>query len=150
MKRSPFQLFCSAQPARLTIARMGQLCCMGAVVKCSFGAAPSSLVVLPLGRPLAPLPAATIMDNKPFANILPFGMCNSMANPMVAAATAAALGVLTPMPCIPATATPWIPGGAPTVLLGNMPALDANSTLMCNWAGVIKIAMPGQMQMLIP
>jgi hypothetical protein len=68
---------------------------------------------------------------------------------MVAAATAAALGVLTPMPCIPATASPWLPG-APTVLLGNMPALDANSILMCNWAGVIKIAMPGQMQMLIP
>ena len=67
-----------------------------------------------------------------------------------ASATAAALGVLTPMPCIPATATPWIPGGAPTLLLGGMPAIDANSTLMCNWAGVIKIVMPGQMQMLIP
>ena len=89
------------------------------------------------------------MDHIPLVNVMPFGMCMSMANPMVAAATAAALGVLTPMPCIPATASPWIPG-APTVLLGNMPALDANSLLMCNWAGVIKIAMPGQMQMLIP
>ncbi|HWV09197.1 MAG TPA: DUF4280 domain-containing protein, partial [Pseudomonas sp.] len=25
-----------------------------------------------------------------------------------------------------------------------------NSTLMCTWAGVIKIVMPGQVQMLIP
>ncbi len=125
--------------------------CATATLQCSFGAAPAVLNVLPVNRTLtADLPAANIMDHIPLVNIMPFGVCTSLANPMVAAATAAALGVLTPMPCIPATATPWIPGGAPTVLLGNMPAIDANSTLMCNWAGVIKIVMPGQMQMLIP
>ncbi|MBV4457913.1 MULTISPECIES: DUF4280 domain-containing protein [Pseudomonas] len=125
--------------------------CAGATLQCSFGAAPSALNVLPVNRTLTGgMPAANIMDHIPLVNILPFGTCMSMANPMVAAATAAALGVLTPMPCIPATATPWIPGGAPTLLLGGMPAIDANSTLMCNWAGVIKIAMPGQVQMLIP
>ncbi|MGU3348703.1 DUF4280 domain-containing protein [Pseudomonas monsensis] len=125
--------------------------CATATLQCSFGAAPSMLNVLPVNRTLTGgMPAANIMDHIPLVNILPFGVCTSMANPMVAAATAAALGVLTPMPCIPATATPWIPGGAPTLLLGGMPAIDANSTLMCNWAGVIKIAMPGQMQMLIP
>jgi hypothetical protein len=125
--------------------------CATATLQCSFGAAPAVLNVLPVNRTLtAGLPAANIMDHIPLVNIMPFGVCTSLANPMVAAATAAALGVLTPMPCIPATATPWIPGGAPSVLLGNMPAIDANSTLMCNWAGVIKIVMPGQMQMLIP
>ncbi|EJM61657.1 MULTISPECIES: DUF4280 domain-containing protein [Pseudomonas] len=125
--------------------------CATATLQCSFGAAPAVLNVLPVNRTLtAGLPAANIMDHIPLVNIMPFGVCTSLANPMVAAATAAALGVLTPMPCIPATATPWIPGGAPTLLLGGMPAVDANSTLMCNWAGVIKIAMPGQMQMLIP
>jgi hypothetical protein len=108
------------------------------------------LNVLPTNRTLTGgMPAANIMDHIPLVNIMPFGMCMSMANPMVAAATAAALGVLTPMPCIPATATPWIPG-APTMLLGNMPSLDSNCSLMCNWAGVIKVVMPGQMQMLIP
>lgn len=124
--------------------------CSGATLQCSFGAAPSMLNVLPINRTLTGgMPAANIMDHIPLVNIMPFGMCMSMANPMVAAATAAALGVLTPMPCIPATATPWIPG-APTMLLGNMPSLDSNCSLMCNWAGVIKVVMPGQMQMLIP
>ncbi|MBC3272365.1 DUF4280 domain-containing protein [Pseudomonas sp. SWRI81] len=125
--------------------------CASATLQCSFGAAPSMLNVLPVNRTLTGgMPAANIMDHIPLVNILPFGVCMSMADPMVATATAAALGVLTPMPCIPATATPWIPGGAPTLLLGGMPAIDANSTLMCNWAGVIEIVMPGQMQMLIP
>ncbi|MGC8116246.1 DUF4280 domain-containing protein [Metapseudomonas otitidis] len=124
--------------------------CSGATLQCSFGVAPSVLNVLPVNRTLTNnMPAANIMDHIPLVNIMPFGMCQSLANPMVAAATAAALGALTPMPCIPATASPWVPG-APTMLLGNMPSLDANCVLMCNWAGVIKVAMPGQMQMLIP
>lgn len=124
--------------------------CSGATLRCSFGVAPSMLNVLPTNRTLTGgMPAANIMDHIPLVNIMPFGMCQSLANPMVAAATAAALGALTPMPCIPATASPWIPG-APTMLLGNMPSLDSNCTLMCNWAGVIKVVMPGQVQMLIP
>lgn len=124
--------------------------CSGATLQCSFGAAPAMFNVLPVNRTLVGgMPAANIMDYIPLVNVTTFGMCSSLANPTVAAATAAALGVLTPMPCIPATASPWIPG-APTVLLGNMPALDANSTLMCTWAGVIKITYPGQVQMLIP
>lgn len=87
---------------------------------------------------------ANIMDNKPFVNILPFGMCNSIANPTVAAATAAALGVLTPMPCIPATIAPWMPG-SPTIIVGNAPALTAQSQLMCAWGGLIQISFPGQL-----
>ncbi|MEN1835697.1 DUF4280 domain-containing protein [Pseudomonas lijiangensis] len=125
--------------------------CAGATLQCSFGGAPTVLNVLPTNRVLtSSMPAATIMDHIPLVNIPTFGMCMSAANPMVIAATAAALGVLTPMPCIPATASPWIPGGAPTLLLGGMPAIDSNSMLMCNWAGLIKIVMPGQVQMLIP
>jgi len=95
------------------------------------------------------MPFANIMDNKPMVNIAPFGMCMSMANPQVAAATAAALGVLTPQPCIPNTAAPWAPG-SPTVLVGNMPALNESSKLMCNWGGVISITFPGQTQTMIP
>lgn len=124
---------------------MAFLACGGAVLKCSFGAAPSTLNVLPVNRVLTGMPVANIMDGKPFLNVLPFGMCMSMANPMVAAATAAALGVLTPMPCLPMTVAPWVPG-VPTTLIGNMPALDMNSKLMCNWGGVIQILAPGEFQ----
>lgn len=123
--------------------------CMGASLQCSFGVAPSSLIVLPANRTLTTTPAANIMDNKPIMNIPPFGMCSSMANPTVAAATAAALGVLTPMPCVPVTAAPWVPG-APTVLIANVPALDSNCKLMCNWGGVIQVVAPGQATVQIP
>lgn len=97
------------------------------------------------GGPLA----ASIMDFAPMVNILPFGMCTSLANPTVAAATTAALGVLTPMPCIPVTVAPWAPG-SPTVLLGTFPALNNSSKCMCTWAGVISILNPGQFTVQIP
>ncbi|WP_296947993.1 DUF4280 domain-containing protein [uncultured Massilia sp.] len=128
---------------------MGQQVCMGAMLQCTFGAAPGTLMVLPLNRTLTGVPDANIMDNKPLVNVLPFGTCMSLANPMVAAATAAALGVLTPMPCIPVTVAPWVPG-SPTVLVGNMPALNNASKLMCNWGGVIGVNVPGQFTVAIP
>jgi len=123
--------------------------CNGAMCACSFGAAPSTLLVLPEKRVLATQPMATIMDNIPMKNIMPFGMCSSMANPTVASATAAAWGALTPMPCVPVTPAPWIPG-SPTVLVGNIPALNDSCTLMCTWAGIITISNPGQTQTMVP
>ncbi len=123
--------------------------CSGATLKCSFGVAPSSLVVLPVNRVLTGTPDANIMDNKPMVNIMPFGMCSSLANPTVASATAAASGVLTPMPCIPVIPAPWAPG-SPTVLIANIPALNNTSKLMCTWAGVIEVVYPGQSTVFIP
>ena len=128
---------------------MGMQVCMGAMIQCSFGVAPSTLVVLPQNRVTGMTPAANIMDHKPFVNIPPFGMCNSMSNPAVASATAAALGVLTPMPCTPVTTAPWAVG-APTVMIGNMPALNDSSKLMCNFGGVIQITNPGQTKIQVP
>lgn len=122
---------------------------MGATLKCSFGAAPATLAVLPTNRVLTGTPAATIMDHVPMLNVLPFGTCTSMANPMVAAATAAAMGVLTPQPCLPVTPAPWAPG-APTVMVGSAPALDATSKLMCAWAGMIEVVSPGQTTEQVP
>jgi hypothetical protein len=115
-----------------------------AVTQCSFGAAPSTLIVLPIHRTFGcSQPAANIMDHIPMTNILPFGMCTSLANPAVASATAAAQGVLTPMPCVPVVPAPWAPGCLKT-LLDNMPALNDVSQCMCTWGGVIKINFAGQ------
>lgn len=117
---------------------------------CTFGMAPSSLVVLPINRVQTDeVPDANIMDHIPMVNIMPFGMCMSPANPTVAAATAAALGVLTPMPCIPATPAPWV-AGAPNVLLGNFPTLDNISELNCIWGGVITFVTPGEFTVMVP
>jgi hypothetical protein len=122
----------------------------GATLACTFGAAPSTLTVLPVNRVMCGgMPAASIMDFAPIENIAPFGVCLSIANPQVAAATAAALGVFTPQPCIPATTAPWTPG-APNLLLGGQPSLDNTSTCMCMWAGVISVVSPGQVQTTIP
>lgn len=128
---------------------MGMCVCGGAMLKCAFGVAPSTLMVTPQNKVVTSMPIANIMDNKPMVNILPFGMCQSMANPQVAAATAAALGVLTPMPCIPNTIAPWTPGST-TVMIGNFPALNNTSTLMCIWGGVIQINNPGQQTIQVP
>ena len=115
----------------------------GAQLMCSFGMAPSVLNVLPNAKVMCSnMPAASIMDNIPMTNIMPFGMCTSMANPQVSAATSAAMGVLTPMPCTPVISAPWAPG-SPTVLVGGKPALNNTCKCMCNWAGVIQIVNPG-------
>jgi hypothetical protein len=118
---------------------------LGALIQCSFGMAPSSLAPLPISRVVIEgRPAATIEDCVPLVNIPPFGMCTSLANPTVAAATSAALGVLTPMPCVPVT-TPWKPGAVRT-LVGGAPALTEGSTCQCAWGGVIELLMPGAMR----
>lgn len=121
-----------------------------ASLMCSFGTAPSSLIVIPKGPPvnIENKPAATIMDFAPMANILPFAMCTTPSNPMVAAATTAALGVLTPMPCIPVT-TPWKPGSS-TMQINNFPALNNSSTCNCAYGGVITVSFPGATTEQIP
>ena len=110
---------------------MATFVCMGAMLQCSFGMAPSQFIVPDPTRPMVDnKPRANIMDNVPMKNIMPFGMCQSMANPTVASATAAACGVLTPMP-----------GGKELVC--NMPALLDNCKLVCMYGGNISVSNPG-------
>jgi hypothetical protein len=117
---------------------------------CSFGAAPAVLNVLPVGRPLIEeRPAATVFDTAPFVNIPAFGVCTSLANPSVAAATAAALGVLTPMPCVPSPTGPWVPG-CPTASFGGQPGLSNTSQCLCAYGGVITVLVPGQFKIQVP
>jgi len=124
---------------------MAQQVYQGATLKCSFGAAPSTLTVVPQGTLIVgtdDLMAATIMDHKPIANIAPFGMCSAPSNPTVIAATSAKMGTFTPAPCVPATALPWTPGSS-VVTIGGKPTLNNACNLMCQWAGVISIINPG-------
>jgi Domain of unknown function (DUF4280) len=106
------------------------------------GVAPASLVV-PDPVVEATTPVATVADTIPTANIPAFGLCMSLGNPEVAAATAAAQGVLTPQPCVPATGTPWTPG-ALTAQAGGLPCVTATSTCQCAWGGVITVVAPAQ------
>ena len=116
---------------------------------CTFGVAPSVFNATPRPVMTSSMVAGVITDNVPILNVPPFGMCSSPANPQVAAATIAKLGVLSPMPCVPVLPAPWIPG-APTVLISNIPALDNNCKLMCAFAGVISINFAGQVTHQIP
>lgn len=128
---------------------MGMLVTNGATLMCSFGMAPSTLVVTPASRVLAGTPAANIGDCIPNSNILPFGMCQSLANPAVASATSAAGGVLTPQPCVPVIAGTWMPG-SPTVLVGGKPAVNQSCKCMCAYGGVVQVTNPGQTSTMVP
>ncbi|MBT0993021.1 DUF4280 domain-containing protein [Cellulomonas sp. DKR-3] len=113
-----------------------------AMMQCSFGVAPATLNVLPTNRVMIEGKlAATILDATPLVNIPTFGMCTSLANPAVATATAAALGVLTPMPCVPATSG-WV-GGAAQTMIGGIPALTLGAQCVCAFGGVVQILNPG-------
>ena len=115
----------------------------GAKLLCTMGTAPCSLIVLPASMvTMEGVPAANFMDFVPMKNITGFGNCITPSNPTVASATAAALGVLTPMPCVPAIPAPWAPGSA-TVMVGKMPALNNTSKCMCAFGGSISIVDPG-------
>jgi len=131
---------------------MAQQVYQGAILQCTFGAAPSTLTVIPDPTVLVDTDgifAATIMDHKPIANIAPFGACFAPTNPVIIAATAAKLGVFTPMPCLPATLTPWTPG-SPVVTIGGKPVLNNSCTLLCQWLGVISITNPGGTKVTVP
>ncbi|MDR1811857.1 MAG: DUF4280 domain-containing protein [Candidatus Fibromonas sp.] len=119
--------------------------CKGAKLKCSMGSDQSNLEVMHLEKPvnLCGQSNASIMDHKPLTNIKPFGQCKSLANPVVASATAANYGKLQKMPCIPNTASPWL-NGKMNVLVKGQPALLDSSKCLCLWAGVIEITDAGQ------
>ena len=123
--------------------------CTGAMMTCTFGAAPSTFNATPRPVLTSNMPAGIITDNIPIMNVPPFGMCTSLSNPQVAAATAAALGVLTPMPCVPVLPAPWSPG-APTVEITFIKALDNTSKLNCAWGGSIAFTSAGQTTHMIP
>ena len=122
----------------------------GAVLTCPFGTMPGQLMVTSQFRVLAGgRPVATLRDYLGIASITGFGMCTSLANPQVAAATAAALGVLTPQPCVFQPAGTWVqPGVMP--MAGGIPCLCSDSKIVCALgAGMVSVADPGQAKVVV-
>ena len=124
---------------------MSYLVCDGATISCSGEVAQGSCSLTVLNSMIQSdsNAQATIMDYVPYLNVASFGQCNLISNPMVAAATAAKLGVHSPVTCVPMTVSPWIVG-SPTVMVNNLPALTDDSTLICTWGGTISVDDAGQ------
>lgn len=123
---------------------MGKMVVNSAQIQCTMGAAPGALTVTGPKVKGGGQFAANVMDNKPNTNVAPFGMCNSMGNPAVQAATNAAMGTLTPQTCTPMTSSaPWTPG-KPKVKVRKQAALDDACTLTCTYGGTISVKSAGQ------
>lgn len=125
---------------------MGIVVVSGATAVCPFGTTPVTINASSQNACLGGSnPVATIMD----VSLSSFGMCSSLANPQVAAATAAALGVLTPQPCAFVPAGTW-GAGKPNVLIGGKAVLTNDSCIHCAMGqGRISIVSPGQAKVII-
>ena len=121
---------------------MGNFVTQGAMLQCSFGMSPCTLVVTVPARPKCMNMLMAVTTDFTVTNIPSFGMCQSLSNPTVSSATSAAMGVLTPMPCVPVISSPWSPGSS-QVKVGGIAALTDNSKCMCSYGGNISIASPG-------
>ena len=126
---------------------MPYLVANGALLECSQGSAPAPLVLGDRAFVADGLQLANIHDFQPMTNITSFAMCRSLANPQVQTATAAAMGALTPMPCVPVT-MPWTRGSPylsqnPSGPSGpSLPVLTTKSTCQCAYAGEITVKKP--------
>ena len=119
---------------------------MGSIRMCGMGLIPSPALPLP-SNVLTVEPSVSMVDIIPFANVVPFGLCISLLNPEVLAATIAALGVLIPMPCIPIPIMPFTPA-AYNVLRDGIPVATEVSFTMCLWMGPIETIVPDQFEVM--
>ncbi len=118
--------------------------CSGATMKCTFGDRKAKLTVYPDRTVfLTGQPMANISDHTSLYNIAPFGKCHTTSFPPTGAATAAAHGKLTPMPCVPGTNSNWMNGKNDYIIKGD-PALLKSSFCRCCYGGVITITDDGQ------
>lgn len=117
--------------------------CTGAVLHCTQGTGNSSLSATPKCVSLCSQDQANITDHISMMNVKSFGRCRSLAYPPTASATAANLGRLTPMPCVPGTMANWSAVDSNSQI-GGQPALLNTAKLRCIYGGEITIVNPGQ------
>lgn len=128
---------------------MSVLVVTGATLVCPFASGTTTLNVTSQFKvTVEGKPAATIKDAAFGANIPPFPLCSCPSNPAVAAATAAAMGVLTPAACMGQFTGAWIPEQIQKTA-GGSPCLTQGCSLVCTWGGQIKIANPGQTKVIL-
>lgn len=125
---------------------MGQIITSGSMMTCSFGMSPCPFQAISASTVLSKTPVGTIQDTS-LASIATFGMCSSLSNPSVSAATTAALGVLTPMPCLPLISGSWFP--PQKILVKGSPILTSDSKCICAYGGNISFISSIQMNVII-
>lgn len=127
---------------------MGQVVVTGGTAQCTFGTLPGVIAAGSQSKVLAEgKPVATILDFNAQC-ITPFGLCTTLTNPAVQAATAAALGVLTPQPCTLMPAGTWKPSKL-TVQAGGSPVLTTECQGNCIYGGCIAVTNPGQSKVIV-
>lgn len=112
---------------KIILNHMKDLLCHGTILQCQYGLLPTPFKVLPQNLVKGSKAfAGNIMDNKPFVNITPFGMCKSLLNPMTIISP---VGVIFP-PCVPNISAPWLMPST-KVKIGKLPAINQGSKCMC-------------------
>lgn len=122
----------------------------GSFAECTCGTAPGELTAdFETGALVNGMLVLTIDMIVAEVNIASFGECDSLLNPEVVTATAAAEGVLTPMPCIPVVDDPWTPGSLTSSESG-LGYVNDTSVCTCAYGGVISIVTALGVEMEIP
>jgi hypothetical protein len=112
--------------------------CMGAVISAASRGA-EHVGGAPLNRTLTGTPAANILDGKAVGERAALRDVHVIGQPDGGGGNGGgALGVLTPMPCMPVTPAPWVVG-SPTVLLGTCRPHDS-AKLICLWGGHLVVS----------
>jgi hypothetical protein len=104
--------------------------------------------ILPKNKVLSSSMPLAVTTNVDSYSIATFGMCFSLANPAVSAATAQALGILTPVACKPMILASW-QGTSNKVFINNYPLLTVGCKLFCAYSGIIEVINAGQFKVFV-
>lgn len=127
---------------------MGMCVCGGAAIACSFGAAPSRLRCCPTIRRSAVCRWLRLWTTNP-GKYLALRHVYVHVQPTGGGGHSRGHGGADPDACMPGDYRA-LGARCPTVLIGNKPALNQTSKLMCSWGGVIQITNPGTMNIQVP
>ena len=117
---------------------MDKYVCEGDSVNCSMGSAPCKIKVVSNDKLFVENKKVATVNDYKIPSISGFGMCKSMSNPKVEAATAAANGVLQPQPCEPVINSSW--SGNTKLCAKGIMAITDKSHNKCLYAGNLSVS----------